>query len=133
MNLFSNLTSIIFSVVSPSLLRRTWVGLFMLFISVSFPQTSNKQLQSKIDKLYQDKFFESSLAAVDIYDLTKKKVLYQKHHKLLLHPASNMKILTSAAGLKFLGKEYEFKTALYYEGEIVDSVLVWSFIHYWRL
>ena len=34
-----------------------------------------------------------------------------------------MKILTSAAGLKFLGTKYEFKTSLFYEGEIVDSVL----------
>jgi D-alanyl-D-alanine carboxypeptidase/D-alanyl-D-alanine-endopeptidase (penicillin-binding protein 4) len=124
MKLFLNLTSTIFSVVSPSPFGRAWVGLFLLFISVSFPQNSLKQLQSKIDKLYQDKFFESSLAAVDIYDLSKKKVLYQKNNKLLLHPASNMKILTSAAGLNYLGKDYQFKTSMYYEGEIIDSVLV---------
>ena len=124
MNLFSNLTRIIFSIISPSQFGRVWVGLFLLFTSVSYSQNSVKQLQSKINNLYKDKFFESSLAAVDIYNLTQKKVLYQKNHKLLLHPASNMKILTSTAGLKFLGKEYQFKTALYYEGEIIDSVLV---------
>jgi D-alanyl-D-alanine carboxypeptidase/D-alanyl-D-alanine-endopeptidase (penicillin-binding protein 4) len=101
----------------------SWLLFFLLLTSNGFAQTSVKQIQSKIDKLYKDKFFESSLAAVDIYDLSKKKVLYQKNNKLLLHPASNMKILTSAAGLKFLGKEHEFKTSLYHEGEIVDSVL----------
>jgi D-alanyl-D-alanine carboxypeptidase/D-alanyl-D-alanine-endopeptidase (penicillin-binding protein 4) len=94
------------------------VGLFLLLLtSFIFAQPS------KIDKLYNDKLFESSLAAVDIYDLAKQKVIYQKNNRMLLHPASNMKILTSAAGLKFLGKGYEFKTSLYYEGEIVDSVL----------
>ncbi|HEY4755898.1 MAG TPA: D-alanyl-D-alanine carboxypeptidase/D-alanyl-D-alanine-endopeptidase [Ignavibacteriaceae bacterium] len=123
MNLVLNLTRVIFSFVSPSPLGKVGVGLLLVFTSVVFPQTAIKQIQSKIDKFYNDKFFESSLAAVDVYNLTQKKVLYQKNNKLLLHPASNMKILTSAAGLKYLGKEYEFKTSLYYEGEIVDSVL----------
>ncbi|NWF89506.1 MAG: D-alanyl-D-alanine carboxypeptidase/D-alanyl-D-alanine-endopeptidase [Ignavibacteriaceae bacterium] len=92
--------------------------------STLFPQSSAKQIQRKINNLFADKFFESSLAAIDIYDLTKKKTIYQKNNKLLLHPASNMKILTSAAGLKYLGKDYQFKTSLYYQGEIIDSVLV---------
>lgn len=100
------------------------IFVFLFFVSVSFPQSTSKQFQKKIENLYKDKNFESTLAAVDIYDLTKKKVLYQKNHKLLLHPASNMKILTSSAGLKYLGGDYQFKTSLFYEGEIIDGVLV---------
>ncbi len=102
---------------------RIGVGLFLILTSLSFPQTSLKHLQNKIDKLYNDKYFKSAAAAIDVFDLKQKKVLYQKNHKLLLRPASNMKILTSAAGLKFLGTKYEFITSLFYEGEIVDSVL----------
>jgi serine-type D-Ala-D-Ala carboxypeptidase/endopeptidase (penicillin-binding protein 4) len=126
MNLLLNIKKNIFNLLSLYSLRSAavWLLFFLLFTLISFAQTSVKQIQSKIDKLYKDKFFESSLAAVDVYDLSKKKVLYQKNYKLLLRPASNMKILTSAAGLKYLGKDYEFKTSLYYEGEIVDSVLV---------
>ena len=125
MNLFLNMKKNISNLLSFSFVGGfgSWLLCFLLFTSNGFAQTSVKQIQSKIDKLYKDKFFESSLAAVDIYDLSKKKVLYQKNNKLLIHPASNMKILTSAAGLKFLGKEHEFKTSLYHEGEIVDSVL----------
>jgi D-alanyl-D-alanine carboxypeptidase/D-alanyl-D-alanine-endopeptidase (penicillin-binding protein 4) len=63
------------------------------------------------------------MAGVDIYGLTRNKILFQKNNKLLFRPASNMKILTSAAGLLFLGKDFEFRTSLFYEGEIVDSVL----------
>ena len=98
------------------------MGLFV-FALAAFPQSSNKHLQSKINTLLKDKYFESTLMSVDIYNLTKKKIIYQKNNKLLLHPASNMKILTSAAALKYLGKDYQFKTSLYYEGEIVDSIL----------
>ena len=73
MNLVLNLTRVIFSFVSPSPLGKVGVGLLLVFTSVVFPQTAIKQIQSKIDKFYNDKFFESSLAAVDVYNLTQKK------------------------------------------------------------
>lgn len=101
--------------VSPSLWGRVGVGL-ILISSLTYPQ-------SRINELLKDKFFKSSLVAIDVYNLTTQKVIYQKNNKMLLHPASNMKILTSSAALKFLGKDYLFKTKLYYEGEIVDSIL----------
>ena len=42
---------------------------------------------------------------------------------MLLRPASNMKIITSAAGLLYLGPEYEFKTDLYYDGYVSNDTL----------
>jgi D-alanyl-D-alanine carboxypeptidase/D-alanyl-D-alanine-endopeptidase (penicillin-binding protein 4) len=98
----------------------SWI---FLFDGVTYSQTIDKQIASRINLLLKDKYFESTLISVDIYDLTRKKILYQKNNKLLLHPASNMKVLTSAAALKYLGGDYQFKTSLHYEGEIVDSVL----------
>jgi len=85
-----------------------------------FPQTS---VQEKLDKLLSDIFFESTHAAVDVYDLTNKDTVYQKDVKYFMHPASNMKILTSAAGLVFLGPDYNFETTLYYKGEVENKVL----------
>jgi len=85
-----------------------------------FSQTS---VQEKLDNLLSNNFFESTLASVDVYDLTEKQIVYQKNNKYLMHPASNMKILTSAAGLFFLGPDYNFETTLYYKGDIEDGVL----------
>jgi D-alanyl-D-alanine carboxypeptidase/D-alanyl-D-alanine-endopeptidase (penicillin-binding protein 4) len=96
--------------------------LLVLFGFTSFPQ-SKSSVVSELDKLLSDKFFESTHLAVDIYDLTAKESLYRRNHKFLMHPASNMKILTSAAGLFFLGPDYNFETTLYYNGEIDGSVL----------
>lgn len=90
---------------------------------VSYAQSSDKEITARINNIFKYKFFTSSLAAIDVYDLSSKKIVYQKNNKLLLHPASNMKILTSAAALKYLGADYQFKTSVYYQGEIVDSVL----------
>lgn len=97
--------------------------LLSLLSLASSPQSKSSVVVSKLDKLLSDKFFESTHVSVDVYDLTSDESLYQKNHKFLMHPASNMKILTSVAGLFFLGSDYSFETTLYYDGEIDDGVL----------
>lgn len=98
--------------------------ILIIAFSISlFPQKNITSLKQKLDAVTSDKFFESTLIALDVYDLTDKKALYKKNEKVLLHPASNMKIITSAAGLIFLGEDYTFTTSLYYDGFLEDSVL----------
>ncbi len=94
---------------------------FIFFLSIALH--SQTSIQEKLDALLSNDFFKSTLASVDVYDLTSKKVVYQKNEKFLMHPASNMKILTSSAGLFFLGPDYNFETTLYYKGDIEDGVL----------
>lgn len=98
-----------------------------LFILISshllLAQSGKAKFDKELNEIFKSKFFDTTLAAVDIYDLTAQKKLFQRNNKLLLHPASNMKILTTAAALVFLGPEYKFKTRLYYDGTIEDSVL----------
>ncbi|MEJ5352288.1 MAG: D-alanyl-D-alanine carboxypeptidase/D-alanyl-D-alanine-endopeptidase [Melioribacteraceae bacterium] len=84
-----------------------------------FAQSFN--LSKSLDSLFADEFFTSTIAAVDIYDLTENKKLYSKNEKLLLRPASLQKILTTGTALLFLD-DYKFKTKIYYDGEIEDSV-----------
>lgn len=91
----------------------------LLIVSVSFPQN----LKSKLDKVLKDKYFDTCLVAIQIEDLTTNKTLYKKNEKLLLRPASNMKIITSSSGLIFLGPDYEFETELYYDGYVSSDTL----------
>lgn len=93
--------------------------LSFLIVSVSFSQS----LSSKLNKILSDKFFDTCLVAIHIEDLTADKVLFKKNEKMLLRPASNMKILTSAAGLIYLGEDYQFTTNLYYDGFISNDTL----------
>jgi D-alanyl-D-alanine carboxypeptidase/D-alanyl-D-alanine-endopeptidase (penicillin-binding protein 4) len=91
--------------------------LIIIFFSFNlFAQAGLTVLKNDLDKIINDKFFEQSQIAIEIFDLTEGKSLYSHNNKLLLHPASNMKLLTSAAGLVFLGPDYEFTTTLYYNG-----------------
>lgn len=89
------------------------------FIIDLFPQN----LSTQLNKITEEQFFDTSTIAISVYDLTAKKSLYKKNDKLLLHPASNMKILTSSTALLFLSPNYEFTTSLYYSGKIRDSIL----------
>jgi len=93
--------------------------LILIFFSSNIPaQSGLTKLKNDLDDIVNDKFFERSQIAIEIFDLTENNSLYSHNNKLLLHPASNMKLLTSAAGLVFLGPEYEFKTTLYYDGVV---------------
>jgi D-alanyl-D-alanine carboxypeptidase/D-alanyl-D-alanine-endopeptidase (penicillin-binding protein 4) len=98
--------------------------LILILFSFNFlAQPGLTVLTNDLDKIVNDKFFERSQIAIEIFDLTEGKSLYSHNNKLLLHPASNMKLITSAAGLVFLGPEYEFKTILYYNGVAEGTTL----------
>lgn len=104
--------------------------LAILFSHNHFPQpefrnsqSAISELQNKINMLIDDRFFESAAISIDVFDLTDSIPLFQYNNNLLLHPASNLKILTSIAALLNLGADYEFKTELYHTGVISGVTL----------
>ena len=95
---------------------------FPLFIQ-SFAQPDVPELAFKINEVLTDTFFNRCNIAIDIYDLTDQKYLFQKNENLLLTPASNQKILTTAAAARFLGTYFRFETKLFHTGIIDSGVL----------
>ncbi|HQF43676.1 MAG TPA: D-alanyl-D-alanine carboxypeptidase, partial [Ignavibacteriaceae bacterium] len=94
--------------------------LFAFIITFSiYPQS----IKTKLDQLLTDEFYKSCVISVNVEDLTTNENLYQRNIKYLLRPASNMKVLTSSAGLLYLGPDYEFRTELYYDGIISQDTL----------
>lgn len=113
------------------MLKNFLLLLIILFSVESFSQLSEykSKVQNKIDAvLDENNFFNSSQISIDIFDLTDNKTVYQKNNELLFLPASNLKLLTTAAALKFLGTDYSFNTTLLINGSIIDSVLFGSVI-----
>ena len=86
-------------------------------------QENHDGLKSRIDSVLSEPFYQSTSIALDIYDLTTHENLYKKNEKLLLNPASNMKILTTSSALLFLGPDYRFNTNIYYTGNILNNIL----------
>lgn len=128
LDIFSNLKCKIL----PSNISKIFILLLIVFISVeSFSQTSEYKtnVEKKINALLdENNFFNSSQISIDIFDLNENKTVYQKNDELLFLPASNLKLLTCAAALKFLGTNYSFNTTLLINGAIRDSILLGSVI-----
>lgn len=125
------------SCLRSSFIKVIIISIFFLFNNNIFSQSENlpdgsqvrnqksaiKNLEYGINNLIRDPFFDKTVIAIDIFDLTDSISLFQKNNKLLLRPASNMKLLTSAAALINLGEYYTFRTDLYHTGVIVSDTL----------
>jgi len=94
---------------------------FMFQACASF-QPTPQSFQNRIDSLLYSVFFKSAQAGISVYDLTANKQLFKHNEKLLFRPASNQKILTTAAGYLFLGEDYKFSTSIFHTGEVNDSI-----------
>ena len=97
--------------------------LFLLVQNFLLGQEVKFTVADEIDYLLRDPFFYSCQIGVDVYNISKKEIVYRHNDRMLFRPASNMKIITTTAALYFLGPEYKYKTELKYDGEIEDSVL----------
>ena len=72
-----------------------------------------QRLQAKIEATLNDPLLASSNVGVKIVSLETGEVLYEKNAEKLYHPASTMKLITSAAALVKLSPNYRFHTTLY--------------------
>ena len=81
--------------------------------------SAEEQLVMAINKALQGPLFAHTVAAVHITDLESGSVLYQRHADLLLRPASNAKIATSAAAVLRLDEDFRFRTKV----AAIDSTL----------
>jgi D-alanyl-D-alanine carboxypeptidase/D-alanyl-D-alanine-endopeptidase (penicillin-binding protein 4) len=99
--------------------------LLLLFLIPLLLSAQNKKFTTanELEYLTRNQYFKTCQIGVDVFNITKKKIVFRHNEKLLFRPASNMKILTTATALRFLGPEYKFKTELKYNGNITNGVL----------
>lgn len=85
--------------------------------------TGRAQLQSQIDGILDDSVLAPSFIGVKIISLDDGKVLYTRNSNKLLHPASNMKLLTTSTAVSTLDKDFRFTTRITSDREAEDGVL----------
>ena len=98
--------------------------LFLLLIIAASPISgANKEkFLEELKKILADPYFNSAGISVDIFDLDDKKEIYSYDHQKLLHPASNMKVITTITAMEFLGIDYEFTTKLAGTGKLENGI-----------
>jgi serine-type D-Ala-D-Ala carboxypeptidase/endopeptidase (penicillin-binding protein 4) len=89
-------------------------GLFILSPLPAAAETSLWELQKHIDSIVKQSGVTSS-ASVGIYIKVLKsgQIIYAKNADLPLIPSSNLKVLTTAAAITFLGSDYRYRTYIY--------------------
>ena len=88
------------------------------------PHNPVQNLGAKIDSLLASPLFKETQAGIKIVSLTKNRLIYDHNSDLLLNPASNMKLLTTATALTILRPNFTFKTCLLADSTTVhDSVI----------
>lgn len=93
----------------------------LLSVFSSINQTTN--LDEKINAILMDDRLSGAITGVSIRNAETSELLYEHLGDVRLHPASNMKILTSIGALATLGPDYQFTTEVLIDGELGGNIL----------
>ena len=89
-------------------------------------QETKESFQEQVEKVVAK--LKKGKIGVYVHDLTNDKKVYSKNSDLLLSLASNQKIITTAAALKLLGYDYQFKTKLVADGQLKGGILTGNLV-----
>ncbi|MDJ0626406.1 MAG: D-alanyl-D-alanine carboxypeptidase/D-alanyl-D-alanine-endopeptidase [Candidatus Caenarcaniphilales bacterium] len=79
------------------------------------------EFEQKIENLMNSGGLNSALWSITVRDKNNKKV-YEINSNKLMTPASNLKLVSSAAILNVLGPKYKYKTNIYGKGALKDGI-----------
>ncbi len=89
---------------------------------------SKTRYHEAVERLGNDADLRHGQVGIVVLDVKTGEILAAQNPKVSLIPASNMKIVSTAAGLGILGNDFQFRTELQYDGSIRDSVLYGNII-----
>lgn len=86
-------------------------------------ENSVKRLERNINKTLKTSILKNALIGIQIVSLKSGQVVYEHNPELSLNPASNTKLITSAAALVTLKPEYQFTTSVYTKTKLRNGIL----------
>ncbi|MGB4843753.1 MAG: D-alanyl-D-alanine carboxypeptidase/D-alanyl-D-alanine-endopeptidase [Ferruginibacter sp.] len=103
---------------------KTFFLILSLFaVTISSGQKIESSLTNAMQRMEKDDQFKHAIISLYVVDSKTGKVVFDKNSQLGLAPASCMKVVTGAAALELLGKDYRYKTDIGYSGEIENGTL----------
>ena len=101
------------------------ISAILCAIAVLSPLYGNAQtaaaIKQAVNEVAQSSGMTNASISVNVYNITKKQVVYGYQPKMSLIPGSLNKIFTTAVGFDKLGSKFRFKTRLLYDGTIDRS------------
>src|SRR5512140_1598538 len=95
--------------------------IFVLIAVLLIPGTCLAQLSSKVDAIVASQMQAKVRFAVQIVNPATSAIIYSHSASTPLIPASNMKLITAASALKYLGPDFVYQTKV---GFIGDSLVI---------
>lgn len=104
-------------------------SIFILFLTLIISNTTHSQisplseLKKAIANLQNAEGMANSSYGICVMNAATGDIIAQHDMNRSLPTASTMKIITTATALSLLGENYQYKTTIEYDGEIVEGVL----------
>jgi D-alanyl-D-alanine carboxypeptidase/D-alanyl-D-alanine-endopeptidase (penicillin-binding protein 4) len=92
--------------------RRAWPHILVLLCVGVGLRADAALLDRRLDAIFTDELLASAAVGVLVVETQIGKTLYERDADRALLPASNMKLVTSLAALRFLGADFRYRTAL---------------------
>ena len=105
--------------------RLSALVLLAVLASAASAQTAYTRfgLADRIEAITDVRAFNGALWGIYVQDLDTERVLYERNAYVPMMPASNMKLVTTAAALDVLGPGFRYQTRLYLDGPLAYGTL----------
>lgn len=100
--------------------------------SSSNQTTDNSELARKIEQAINESKFASSRWGISVISLKDGRAVYSRDADKTFSPASNMKLITTAAALDLLGADYRWRTSVFTENAPDETGNISNIILYGR-
>jgi serine-type D-Ala-D-Ala carboxypeptidase/endopeptidase (penicillin-binding protein 4) len=94
---------------------------FLFVLNTAFSQIDH--INNAVKNLISDPKLRGAQIGISILKSNKGEIIAAHHAEQIMIPASTQKLITTAAAMDLLGKNYKFKTEMGYVGQISDGVL----------
>jgi len=96
----------------------------LFFIPASHAEPAkNQAFHRAVENMLAHPCLKKKNYGVEIYSLDRREILYEVRKGQLFIPASNLKLITTAAALERLGPDYRFPTRLFTSGKLRGDIL----------
>ena len=92
-------------------------------LGLCFAQPAGASLEGDIRSILSRDSQKGAHFAINIVHAQTGRTIYARNARDLMIPASNMKIVTSAAALHYLGADYEFRTVVALKGKAGSTLI----------
>lgn len=115
-----------------SILKLVCLIFLILIGGVNIPSLSQEvptervnidSLIAELDNITNDSSLRPCFMGIKIASLSDGRTLYESNSEKLFHPASNMKLLTTAAAINLLASDFRLNTEVYTDGVIEGKTL----------